>query len=57
MDGARSYPAMGDVGNLYHHFLEAVDQAAISSAAWRGLGEKDKADEAAVEAKIGRAHV
>ena len=32
------------------HFLEAVDQAAISSAAWRGLGEKDKADEAAVEA-------
>ena len=41
---------MGDVGDLYHHFLEAVDQAAISSAAWRGLGEKDKADEAAVEA-------
>ena len=30
--------------------LEAVDQAAISSAAWRGLGEKDKADDAAVEA-------
>jgi fructose-1,6-bisphosphatase II len=41
---------MGSVGDLYHHFLEAVDQAAISSAAWRGLGEKDKADEAAVEA-------
>ena len=41
---------MGDVGDLYHHFLEAVDQAAISSGAWRGLGEKDKADEAAVEA-------
>ena len=41
---------MAGVGNLYHHFLEAVDQAAISSAAWRGLGEKDKADEAAVEA-------
>ena len=41
---------MGSVGDLYHHFLEAVDQAAISSAAWRGLGEKEKADEAAVEA-------
>jgi fructose-1,6-bisphosphatase class II len=50
MDGARSSWTMGDVGDLYHHFLEAVDQAAISSAAWRGLGEKDKADEAAVEA-------
>ena len=41
---------MGSVGDLYHHFLEAVDQAAISSAEWRGLGEEDKADEAAVEA-------
>ena len=50
MDGPRSSPCMGDVGDLYHHFLEAVDQAAISSGAWRGLGEKDKADEAAVEA-------
>ena len=50
MDGARPSHLMGSVGDLYHHFLEAVDQAAISSAAWRGLGEKDKADEAAVEA-------
>ena len=50
MDGARPSQIMGSVGDLYHHFLEAVDQAAISSAAWRGLGEKDKADEAAVEA-------
>ncbi len=38
------------VNDLAHHFLEAVDQAAIASAAWRGKGEKNKADEAAVEA-------
>ena len=50
MGGARPSVLMGSVGDLYHHFLEAVDQAAISSAAWRGLGEKEKADEAAVEA-------
>ena len=50
MDGKRPSHLMGSVGDLYHHFLEAVDQAAISSAEWRGLGEKDKADEAAVEA-------
>ena len=41
---------MGMVNDLAHHFLEAVDQAAIASAAWRGKGEKNKADEAAVEA-------
>jgi fructose-1,6-bisphosphatase II len=41
---------MGMVNDLSHHFLEAVDQAAIASAAWRGKGEKNKADEAAVEA-------
>jgi len=38
------------VNDLAHHFLEAVDQAAIASAAWRGKGEKNKADAAAVEA-------
>ena len=41
---------MGMVNDLAHHFLEAVDQAAIASAAWRGKGEKNKADAAAVEA-------
>ena len=41
---------MGMVNDLAHHFLEAVDQAAIASAEWRGKGEKNKADEAAVEA-------
>jgi fructose-1,6-bisphosphatase II len=41
---------MGSVNELAHHFVEAVDKAAIASAAWRGKGEKNKADEAAVEA-------
>ena len=41
---------MGSVSDLASHFLEAVDQAAIASAAWRGKGEKDAADDAAVEA-------
>jgi len=41
---------MGSVSNLANHFLEAVDQAAIASAAWRGKGDKIAADDAAVEA-------
>jgi len=41
---------MGRTANLAYHFLEAVDQAAIASAAWRGKGEKNAADAAAVEA-------
>ena len=41
---------MGSVSDLASHFLEAVDQAAIASAAWRGKGEKDAAYDAAVEA-------
>ena len=41
---------MGITTNLAHHFLEAVDQAAIASAAWRGKGDKNAADDAAVEA-------
>ena len=41
---------MGTTADLAHHFLEAVDQAAIASAAWRGKGDKNAADDAAVEA-------
>ena len=41
---------MGMTSDLAHHFLEAVDQAAIASAAWRGKGDKIAADDAAVEA-------
>ena len=41
---------MGITTNLAHHFLQAVDQAAIASAAWRGKGDKNAADDAAVEA-------
>ena len=41
---------MGITTNFAHHFLEAVDQAAIASAAWRGKGDKNAADDAAVEA-------
>ena len=41
---------MGIIGDLAHHFVEAVDQAAIASAAWRGKGDKNAADDAAVEA-------
>jgi len=41
---------MGTTADLAHHFMEAVDQAAIASAAWRGLGDKNAADDAAVEA-------
>ena len=41
---------MGSVSNLANHFLEAVDQAAIASAAWRGKEDKNAADDAAVEA-------
>ena len=41
---------MGITTNLAHHFLEAVGQAAIASAAWRGKGDKNAADDAAVEA-------
>ena len=42
--------SMRIVGDLAHHFVEAVDQAAIASAAWRGKGDKNAADDAAVEA-------
>ena len=41
---------MGIIGDLAHHFVEAVDQAAIASAARRGKGDKNAADDAAVEA-------
>ncbi|MEZ8079202.1 MAG: fructose-bisphosphatase class II, partial [Candidatus Poseidoniaceae archaeon] len=41
---------MGSVSDLQKHFLEAVDQAAIASAEWRGKGDKMAADAAAVEA-------
>ncbi|MDP6870003.1 MAG: class II fructose-bisphosphatase [Candidatus Poseidoniaceae archaeon] len=41
---------MARTADLAHYFLEAVDQAAIASAAWRGLGDKNAADGAAVEA-------
>ena len=41
---------MGIIGDLAHHFVEAVDQAAIASAGWRGKGDKNAADDAAVEA-------
>ncbi len=41
---------MGLTTDLAHHFLEAVDQAAIASAAWRGKGDKNAADDAAVQA-------
>ncbi len=41
---------MGRTADLAHYFLEAVDQAVIASAAWRGKGEKNAADAAAVEA-------
>ena len=46
----RFQPLMGIIGDLAHHFVEAVDQAAIASAAWRGKGDKNAADDAAVEA-------
>ena len=45
----RVQPFMGIVGDLAHHFVEAVDQAAIASAAWQGKGDKHAADDAAVE--------
>ena len=41
---------MSSTADLTMHFLEAVDQAAIASAAWRGKGDKNAADDAAVEA-------
>jgi len=46
----RLQPFMGITTDLAHHFVEAVDQAAIASAAWRGKGDKNAADDAAVEA-------
>ena len=46
----RVHFTMGIIGDLAHHFVEAVDQAAIASAAWRGKGDKNAADDAAVEA-------
>ena len=36
---------MGSVSDLASQLLEAVDQAAIASADWRGKGEKDDADD------------
>ena len=51
IDGGVAYRKnMARTADLAHHFLEAVDQAAIASAAWRGLGDKNAADAAAVEA-------
>jgi fructose-1,6-bisphosphatase class II len=50
MEGARMAKHMARTADLAHYFLEAVDQAAIASAAWRGLGDKNAADGAAVEA-------
>ena len=41
---------MSSTADLAKHFLEAVDQAAIASSAWRGKGDKNAADDAAVEA-------
>lgn len=41
---------MGITSHLAHHFLQAVDQAALASAHWRGKGDKNAADDAAVEA-------
>ena len=41
---------MARTADLADYFLEAVDQAAIASAAWRGKGDKNAADAAAVEA-------
>ena len=41
---------MAHVADLADYFLEAVDQAAIASADWRGKGDKNAADAAAVEA-------
>jgi len=41
---------MSSTADLTKHFLEAVDQAAIASSAWREKGDKIAADDAAVEA-------
>ena len=41
---------MGKVSDLIDYFLEAVDMAAVASAKWRGLGDKNAADAAAVKA-------
>ena len=50
MASPRFRNSMGMTTDLAHHFLEAVDQAAIASAAWRGKGDKNAADDAAVQA-------
>ena len=50
MASPRVQTSMGMTTDLAHHFLEAVDQAAIASAAWRGKGDKNAADDAAVQA-------
>ena len=47
MEGLLIADNMPRTADLAHHFLEAVDQAAIASAAWRGLGDKNAADAAA----------
>ena len=41
---------MAKVSDFWANYLEAVDMAAIASAQWRGLGKKNDADAAAVEA-------
>ena len=41
---------MSSTADLAKHFLEAVDQAAIASSLWRGKGDKNAADDAAVQA-------
>ena len=41
---------MAKVSDFWANYLEAVDMAAIASAEWRGLGKKNDADAAAVEA-------
>jgi fructose-1,6-bisphosphatase class II len=41
---------MTTTADLADHFLRACEEAAIAAAAWRGKGERKKADGAAVEA-------
>ena len=41
---------MTSTSDLAEHFLRACEDAAIAAARWRGLGERKKADGAAVVA-------
>ena len=43
---------MSSTAELTKHCLAAVDQAAIASAAWRGKGDKNAADDA-VRMRVG----